>query len=574
MEEVRSLVPALLLLLAGVLAVAATRPLGLSPIVGHLAAGLLIGPHALGLVREGPTTHLLAELGVVFLLFEIGLLFSLSRIWEARRDIFGMGPLQILLCGVAFAGIARALGFPLEHALLLGGTLALSSTAVVVETLRERDQQNCPVGRSATAVLIFQDVFAIFLLIFAGSLESGGTAPARLLPALVSTALLKAAAAFLAAVLLGRYGIKPLLQLAASSRSEEIFTATALLVVLATAVATGATGLSLTLGAFLGGMMVAETPYRHLIQTEAKPFRALLLGFFFITVGMSLDWRRVLASGPELLAFVAGLSAIKALLSALAARGLGWSGPGSLQLGFLLAQGSEFAFVLVAMPGVRAALGERAVGVVLTGVAVSLALTPGLAALGHRMARTLRRRSAGATPAGEIAPGAGVAPVVVFGLDEVGRCVADALESNGVPYDAVEMDYDRFLAAGADGYPVAFGDLGDVRLMETLAMAERRAVVVTIVRFELSSALTPIMRDRYPNLDRFVAVETDEERARFEAIGTRPVVTRSVPRGLELAAEVLRSQGVADEAVRAWMQREQERGLESAAQRTAARAAA
>jgi len=574
MEEARALLPAVLLLLAGILAIAVVRPLGLRPIVGYLAAGLVIGPHALGIVTENATTHLLAELGVVFLLFDIGLHFSLSSIWEARRDIFGMGPLQILLCGFAFAWLATALGFRLEHALLLGGTLALSSTAVVVQTLREREQQNCPVGRSATAVLIFQDVFAIFLLIFASSLESGGAAPARVLPALISTALLKAAVGFLAAVVLGRYGIKPLLRLLASSRNEEIFTATALLVVLATAVATGAADLSLTLGAFLGGMMIAETPYRHLIQTEAKPFRSLLLGFFFITVGMSLDWRSVLASGPELLVFVLGLTAIKTVLVALAARALGWSLPGSVQLGFLLAQGSEFAFVIVAMPGVRAALGEAAVGVVITGVAASLALTPTVAALGHGLARMLRRRSAAAVPAGETTPGASVAPVVVFGMDEVGRCVADALEANGVAYDAVEMDYDRFLAASADGYPVAFGDLGDVRLMETLGMSMRRAVVVTVVRFELSNALTPIMRDRYPRLSRFIAVESDEDRARFERIGMRPVVNRSAPRGLDLAAEVLRSQSVADEKVRAWMQREQERALEAVNHRAAALATA
>jgi len=574
MEEAHALLPAVLLLLAGILAIVVVRPLGLRPIVGYLAAGLVIGPHALGIVSESPTTHLLAELGVVFLLFDIGLHFSLSSIWEARRDIFGMGPLQILLCGAAFAWIVSALGVPLEHALLLGGTLALSSTAVVVQTLRDREQQSCPVGRTATAVLIFQDVFGIFLLIFASSLEGGGAAPARALPSLISTALLKAAAGFLAAVLLGRHAIKPLLRLLASSRNEEIFTATALLVVLATAVATGAADLSLTLGAFLGGMMIAETPYRPLIQTEAKPFRSLLLGFFFITVGMSLDWRSVLASGPEILAFVVGLMVIKTALVALAARVLGWSLPGSVQLGCLLAQGSEFAFVIVAMPGVRAVLGEGVVSVVITGVAASLALTPTVAALGHGLARMLRRRSAAAAPAGETTPGAGVAPVIVFGMGEVGRCVADALEANGVPYDAVEMDYDRFLAASADGYPVAFGDLGDVRLMETLGMAMRRAVVVTIVRFELSSALTPIMSDRYPHLGRFIAVESEEDRARFERIGMRPVVNRSAPRGLDLAAELLRSQGVSHEKVRAWMQREQERALEAVDARAAALATA
>jgi CPA2 family monovalent cation:H+ antiporter-2 len=575
MEEVHALAPVILLLLVGILAITLMRPLGLSPIVGYLAAGLIIGPHALGLVAESETTHLLAELGVVFLLFDIGLHFSLPSIWDARRDILGLGPLQIVLCAFAFGVIAMASGFAAEYALILGGTLALSSTAVVVQTLAERGQQNCPVGLTGTAVLIFQDVCAIFLLILATSLESGGSSPAGPgLATAVALALVKAAVAFLAAVLIGRYAIKPLFRFLARSRNEEVFTATALLVVLATAAASGGAGLSLTLGAFLGGMMIAETPYRHVIQTEARPFRDLLLGFFFITVGMSLDWRVLLADWAAILAFVLALVVIKAVLVAAAARAFGWSTPGSVQLGFLLAQGSEFAFVIVAMPAVRSALGEGAVGVLVTGVAASLALTPTLASLGNRLARALRRRAAAAAPAGEITPRATAAPVVVFGMDEVGRSVADALEANEVPYDAVEMDHDRFLAASADGYPVAFGDVGDLRLMETLAMAERSAVVVTVVRYELSNALTPIMRDRYPNLIRFIAVDSEEDRARFEALGMRPVVNRSVPRGLDLAAAVLRSQGVEENRIRAWMQRQQERALEAAATRRAPAAAA
>jgi monovalent cation:H+ antiporter-2, CPA2 family len=261
--------------------------------------------------------------------------------------------------------------------------------------------------------------------------------------------------------------------------------------------------------------------------------------------------------------FLAALIGIKALLVALAARAFGWSIPGAVQLGFLLAQGSEFAFVIVALPAVRAALGEGAVGVIVTGIAASLALTPTLAALGHRLARTLRRRSMAAAPAGETTPRTTIAPVVLFGMGDVGRCVADALEANEVPYDAVEMDHDRFLAASADGYRVAYGDVGDVRLMETLAMAQRAAVVVTVIRYELSKALTPIVRDRYPDLIRFIAVDDDEERARFEALGMRAVVNRSTPRGLELAAAVLRVQGVEEERIGAWMQRQQERALEA-----------
>jgi monovalent cation:H+ antiporter-2, CPA2 family len=573
MAAVHALTPVILLLLVGILAITLMRPIGLSPIVGYLAAGLAIGPHALGLVPESETTHLLAELGVVFLLFDIGLHFSLSSIWEARRDILGLGPLQIVLCGLAFGGIAIAFGLRGEYALILGGTLALSSTAVVVQTLAERGQQNCPVGLTGTAVLIFQDICAIFILILASSIASAGASPAG--PGLAAASLsaaLKAAVAFLAAVLIGRYAIRPLFRFLARSRNEEVFTAIALLVVLATAAATGVVDLSLTLGAFLGGMMISETPYRHVIQTEARPFRDLLLGFFFITVGMSLDWRVLMADWAQILVFLAVLIGVKAVLVIAAARAFGWSTPGSVQLGFLLAQGSEFAFVILAMPAVRAALGEGAVGVVITGVAASLALTPTIARLGNSLARTLRRRLA--APTGEITPGATTAPVVVFGMDDVGRSVVDALEANGLPYDVVEMDYDRFLAASADGYPVAFGDIGDVRLMETLAMADRSAVVVTVVRYEVSSSLTPIMRDRYPNLIRFIAVDNDVDKARFEAIGMRAVVNRSVPRGLDLAAAVLRSQGVDEAKILGWMQRQQERALEAAAARGATPVAA
>ena len=574
MEAVHALMPAIVLLLVGILAITVMRRLGLSPIVGYLAGGLIIGPHALALVGESPTTHLLAELGVVFLLFDIGLHFSLPSLWDARRDIFGLGPLQIALCGLAFGGIALALGFDAEQALIIGGALALSSTAVVVRTLAERGQQSCPVGLTGTAVLIFQDICAIFLLILAASLDGGSVAAGAGLGPTIALALIKAAAAFAAAVLIGRYAIRPLFRLLGRSRNEEVFTATALLIVLATAAASGGAGLSLTLGAFLGGMMIAETPYRHVIQTEAKPFRDLLLGFFFITVGMSLDWRVLIAQWAEILAFVAALIALKAILITLAARPFGWSLPGSVQLGFLLAQGSEFAFVIVALPALRAALGESAVGVIVTGVAVSLALTPTLAGLGNRLARALRRRSAAAAPASEVTPRATIAPVVVFGLGEVGRTVAGALQANEVAYDAVEMDYDRFLAASADGYPVAFGDVGDLRLMATLAMAERAAVVITIVRYELSKALTPIMRDRYPNLVRFIAVESEEDRARFAALGMRAVIGRSVPRGLDLAAAVLRSRGVDEARVQAWMQRQQERALQSADNRGVTSAAA
>lgn len=562
MNEAHALTPAIILLLVGILAMTLARRLGLSSIVGYLAAGIVIGPHALGLIRESETTHLLAELGVVFLLFDIGMHFTLSSIWEARRDILGLGPLQIGLCGLAFGGIVLAFGYAPEYAVILGGALALSSTAVVVHTLAERAQQNCPVGLTGTAVLILQDICAIFLLILAASLDNNGTSSVESnLIITVALALVKAVLAFFAAMLLARYAIKPLFRFFSQTRNEEVFTAMALLVVLATAAATGRSGLSLTLGAFLGGMIISETPYRHLIQTEAKPFRNLLLGFFFITVGMSLDWRILLGQWSEILVFLAVLVVVKAFLVAVAARVFGWSTPGSVQLGFLLAQGSEFVFVIIAMPTVREALGENTVGVVITGVAASLACTPSLAALGNSLARLLKQRASSNVPISETTPRITLAPVIIFGMDEVGRTVADALEATGVPYDAIEANHDRFLAASADGYPVAFGDLSDVRLMETVAYAERKAIVISHVGIEVVEAIKPIMQDRYPELTRFIAVGTEEDKKRFEKTGLHPVVNRSYPPGIDLASEVLRFLHVDETKILPWMQRQQERAL-------------
>jgi monovalent cation:proton antiporter-2 (CPA2) family protein len=537
MNAAHALSPIIILLFVGILAISLMARMGLSPIVGYLAAGVIIGPHALGLIEESETTHLLAELGVVFLLFDIGLHFTLSNIWEARRDILGLGPLQIVLCTAAFGGIAWGFGLGADYALIVGGALALSSTAVVVQTLAEKAQSNCPVGLTGTAVLIFQDICAIFLLILAASLEpEGATSGEPSLGFTVALAFAKAMAAFLAAQLIGRYLIKPVFRIFTQTRNEEIYTAMALLVVLATAAATGGAGLSLTLGAFLGGMILSESPYRHVIQTEAKPFRNLLLGFFFITVGMSLDWHVLVADWAKIFAFVALLVMVKATLIAASARVFGWSTPGSVQLGFLLAQGSEFVFVIIAMPMVRESVGESIVGVIITGVAVSLMLTPTLANFGNVLARTLKRRATVPVPATETTPGSTRPPIIIYGMDEVGRSVADALEAHAIAYDALEGDYERFLAAGADGYSVAFGNLGDVRLMGILAYDEREAIVIASLRYDVAESMTPTMHERYPKLPCFIAVETVEDKTRFEKLGLRPVVDRSMPRGMDLAA--------------------------------------
>ncbi|MFG0254517.1 MAG: cation:proton antiporter [Rhodopirellula sp. JB053] len=571
MEQVHALLPAILLLTIGICSIVLMRRLGLSPIVGYMLGGMLIGEHALGWMHENATVHLLAELGVVFLLFDIGLHFSIGHIWDARRDIFGLGPIQITLCAVAFTGIAMAFGYPFDIALVVGCALSLSSTAVVNPTLQQRQQNQCPVGRTSTAVLILQDVLAIFLLVLAASMGGGemgvgdSKSPATNLPAMIGLAAVKGVVAFAASVVLGRYILRPMFQTIARSKNEEVFTAIALLIVLSMAAASGWLGLSLTLGAFLGGMMLAETPFRHLIRTEAKPFRDLLMAFFFISIGMSLDWRVLLDNWWQIAAFTIVLIAVKSVAVSLAARVVGWSLPGSLQLGFLLAQGSEFVFVILSMGTIRQAFGEQTVGIVFIGVALSLALTPTVAELGNRLARSLRRRGKTSVPKSETTPIESIAPVMIYGMNEIGRHVADALEAHQIQYEAVERDYEQFTAASVDGYRVAFGDLSDLRLAQTMELDQRNSVVLASVRLDEVEKLVPIVNERFPGLTQHITVADEVRAERLRNLGINVVVAQDTDAGQLLAKEVLRSQEVDETRIDEWMQRRIEELQEQAA---------
>lgn len=559
MEEIHALQPVIILLLVGIVAVTLMRPLKMSPIVGYLLAGILIGPHGLGLIEESNTTHLLAELGVVFLLFDIGLHFSLGHIWDARREILGLGPIQVLFCTAAIGGLAIALGYDPTMALIIGASLALSSTAVVSQVLAGYRQNSCPVGSGAMAVLIFQDICAIFLLIFADSFGNEGAS----LFSTMGTAALKALAAFIVTVVIGRYLATPIFRGVANLKNEEIFTATALLIVLATAAATGLLDLSLTLGAFLGGMMIAETPYRHFIQTEVKPFRGLLLSFFFITIGMSMNTITLLKAWWQILLIVALMMVIKTLFIYLAALTLRSSNRISMQLGFLLSQGSEFAFVVFSLPHVNQSLGPEVASVLISSVALSMALTPPIANWGYRLAEKLgEKKPKTLSVQDEATEGAQEKRIIIIDLGEVGRCVADGLEAHGIAYQAVDIDHDRFLQANRDGYSVVFGDGADLRLMEIVGIAHAHTLVITELEFEVIKEVETVARTRYPNLLRFIPIDDEKDRSKFEALGINAILDRSFPKGLMVAAAVLRAQNIDEKKISSWMKRQQSRALD------------
>jgi Kef-type K+ transport system membrane component KefB len=547
-EQAHALAPAVILLAAGLLAILVARPLRLSPIVGFLAAGVAIGAHGLHAIEEGPTTHLLAELGVVFLLFDIGLHFSLKEVLVRRDDLLRLGPAQMLLCGAGLALGAAALGIDAALAAIVGASLGLSSTAVVSRVLAERKLQTCPLGRSATAVLVFQDLVAIFLLVFASSLAGDAASAGRA----ALEAAWKTAVAVGAALGVGRLAVGPAFRGLARIRNEEAFTAAALFVVLATAWATGSAGLSLTLGAFLAGMILADTPYRHVIQTELRPFRDLLMGFFFMSVGMALDPGALLRDLPAVLAIVAALLVAKTALVFAAARLSAWTPAGATQLGFLLAQGSEFALVVFALPGVAAMLSARAAGVLVASVALSLAVTPAWTQAGLTLARRVAARGRAPGEAPRAAPHDD-RPIMIFAMNEVGSLAIDALRRHDVPTVAIEVDPDRFLAATADGYTVAFGDPADLRLIDAIGGTRARAIGLAEPRFDISRELTPIVRERYPDLGRFVAVADEADRERHAALGMQAVVTRGLPHGVEFAAALLAFAGVDAARVAEWM---------------------
>jgi Kef-type K+ transport system membrane component KefB len=547
MPILAALVPVVVLLALGIATAIGSRALGLSPIVGYIALGIGLKVVGVRMVFEEATISILAELGVVFLLFDVGLHFSLKHIRQRAGDIFAFGPVQVLIATFVLGLVALLFGLSPLPAFLVGAVLSMSSTAVVARLIAERHQQSCPVGQTATAILVFQDVAAIFLLIVVGSLNS--TTGLALVTAL---ALAKAAAAFGATVLIARLFIRPLLALVAATGNEEVFTATALVIALAAGWATGQIGLSLTLGAFLGGLTLAETPYRVVIQSEIAPFRGLLLGFFFIYVGFSLDVPVIAQSWYAVVGVAALFVAVKVMTNIAASLVFRWSVPGSTQLGFLLSQGSEFAFVILSLPAVRALVGESRASVLVAAVALSMAATPNLAEAGRALAGSMRRRQRKAVDP-ELIPRATTAPVVIVGMGRIGRTVADALIGFEIGYVGIELDQRRLREAIADGYSASFGDAGDIRMWQSIEMQSRQISVLTAPRFEVVSDNSPLAAAQYPHLKRIAAAADEAQAAQFHNIGVKAVVERGDPHGSHTAAAVLTEMGCDAAKIAEWM---------------------
>jgi glutathione-regulated potassium-efflux system ancillary protein KefC len=489
MAEPSILRDAIVYLGAAVVCVPLAKRSGLGSVLGYLVAGFLIGPSALRWVGDVQSTLHFAEFGVVLMLFLIGLELDLKRLVEMRRAVFGGGALQMAACGMVLAAGLLALGLPWQAALVAGLALAMSSTAIAVQTMNERNLMAAPVGRASFGVLLFQDIAAIPLIALVPFLGTGAGGGEGWLGAG------KAVAAIVAVVLIGRFAIPPLMRLIAKANVREIFTAFALLLVVGIAQLMAGAGLSMALGAFLAGVLLASSEYRHALETDIAPFKGLLLGLFFIAVGMSIDLTQVLARPGLLAVLVIGLLALKGAALALIAPRLEVPRAERWLFAALLAQAGEFAFVVFGVGREAQVLPREWEGLLTAAVALSMAATPLLLIAFDRLTARLARADRSPDAIDD-----DTAPVIIAGFGRYGQIVGRVLLAQGIRITVLDHDPDQIESIRKFGYKVFYGDATRLDLLEAAGAAKARLLVVAIDDVADSLALVDRVKESFPNL--------------------------------------------------------------------------
>jgi monovalent cation:H+ antiporter-2, CPA2 family len=535
---------ALLFLVAAVLCVLILHRLRISPVLGYLAAGLVLGPTGFGIASTGASLRAMAEFGVIFLLFLIGLELSAERLRAMRRWVFGLGAAQMLVTMGALAIPALAFGVPTGTAVLLAGAFALSSTAMAVQLLIERGEAASMTGRVSFAVLLLQDLAVAPLLLLASILSE--PQPHALWES-IALAIGKAGFAVAAIVALGRLTFGPLLRLAAKTRSTEIFTATALLIVLGTGWATGASGLSAALGAFLAGLALAGTEFRHQAETDIQPFKGLLLGLFFFSVGLEINLGALAETWPLIVAATLALMLVKALLLAAFAGLFGTGVRVAWRVGLLLAQTGEFAFVLVAAALAGGLIAPKLAQELTAVAGLSLALTPFLPMLADRLLpREIKGSQPPSLPAAtdfraDLDAGG---HVIIAGFGRVGRTVASLMERQQVPYVALDSNPDLVAAERLRGRAIHYGDSVKPEIFKQLHVEKAAAVILTIDQPEAAARAMTVLREHWPHVRVLARARDQRDAHRLLQMGAVTVTPETFESSLALAKGALEALGV------------------------------
>ena len=539
-----ALTAALILLASAVAAVVLFRLIGMPAILGYLAVGALVGPNAFGLVADTEDTRALAEFGVVFLMFSVGLEFSLPQLTSMRRVVLGLGGAQVAVCGLlGFAGAMLA-GLDWRAGLVIGGMLAMSSTAIVSKTLAERMQLHTPHGRQIMGVLLFQDLAVIPLLVLVPALSVRDVA----IGSLIGIALLKAAVVLAIVLVVGQRVMRPLFHLVARQKSSELFVLFVLFVALGLAWITHEAGLSLALGAFLAGMLISETEYRYQVEDYIKPFRDVLLGLFFVTIGMLVDWRAMLGNfGWIALVFVA-LLGLKFIAVMALGRAFHTERPTALRTAMALAPAGEFGFVLVALAQRDAILEERVFQIVLSAALLSMLVAPIILARMESIVlyfiESEWTQRALALHSLAVKSMASKGHVIVCGYGRSGQALAQFLEREGIPVIALDADPERVRQAAAAGDSVVFGDASRREVLVAAALTRATAVVVTFADTPRALTILAHVHELRPELPVVVRTYDDSDVGRLKEAGAAEIVAEVVEGSLMLATQTMMQLGI------------------------------
>jgi monovalent cation:H+ antiporter-2, CPA2 family len=539
--ESASILTQLLMLLGfSVLVVTAFRRLRLPPIVGYLAVGMVLGPYALDLAATD-FSPVLAELGVVFLLFTLGLEFSLPRMIAMRREALQIGASQVLACTALYAGVLWLVGVRPSAAVLIGGALAMSSTAIVIRQLGEQSELNRTHARIAIGVLLFQDLAFVPLL----ALESAVSGAETLSGARIVASIAEAALALALVLTFLRWLVRPLFHEIGRARSPEMFTLATLLVALGAAWATDAVGLSMALGAFLAGMLLAETEYRHQLETVIRPFRDVLLGLFFITIGTLLDLQLLLRHLWLVLLLALGLQLTKTIIVTLAAAAAAGKMRKAFRAGLVLGQGGEFGFALLTLMLSDRLADAAIIQPLLAATVISMVMSPLIIRHNRRIADRLFRSEGPPTPTAserELARAYDAAKhehVLICGFGRVGQNLARVLEQQGFEFVALDMDPKRVQAARQAGDPVIFGDGAQPEILEAVGLERCSVLVLTFADTDASLRILKAVRELRPDLPVLVRTQDDARLDQLMRAGATEVVPETLEASLMLVSHVL-----------------------------------
>jgi monovalent cation:proton antiporter-2 (CPA2) family protein len=542
------LAQAAIFLAAAVVAVPLFTRLGLGAVLGYLAAGVIIGPSGLGIVDGVEATLHFAEFGVVLLLFLIGLELQPARLWRMRGDVFGLGGCQVIVTTLVFAVPGWALGLPAAAAVVVGFGLSLSSTALALQVLAERNELATPHGRAAFGILLFQDLAAIPALAVIPLLGSEAVthAASPLARGLV------AAGVIAGLVLVGRLFLRPVFRIVTSSHSHEVSSALALLVVVGTGYVMQAAGLSMALGAFLAGVLLADSEYRHEVEANIEPFKGLLLGLFFMAVGMSAHVQLVREQPAIVLGLAAALVLVKLAVLIVLGRWWGLSQRAAVGLGLALAQGGEFAFVIYGVAQDAWVLSQPAAQVLIVVTTLSMAFTP-LALAGLDVIR--RRRGRGAEVRPFDAPPDRDGHVIVAGFGRFGQIVSRILRTKAIPFTALEVSPQQIDFVRRFGNEIYYGDASRVDLLRAAHADRARLFVLAIDDPEASVRTAKVVRQHFPGL-RIVGRARNRDHAHaLMALGVEHVVRDTFFSSLEATRYALEELGLSPPEARAAIRR-------------------